>query len=231
MENVFLGCFAFGALFTVASGVIGLAGSASAGHGLDVSHLGHFGHGGHGQPTGHVGSGHGHGAGHSAHQNGHAEYAHGRLPLFNVSSLLAFLTWFGAAGYLLSRFAGWPLVAAIPAATAAGVGGWLLMALFLAQVLAGEREMDPREYRLAGTIARVTVSIPANGVGEIVFTKAGVRRSEAARSLHSLPIPRDTEVLILDYARGIASVQPWNEILARRQSQALEQGVPPGSGA
>jgi membrane protein implicated in regulation of membrane protease activity len=221
METVFLGCLVFGVLFTVASVVIGLAGST--GHGVDV------GHDGHGAPDGHPGNGHGHAAAHSVHQDGHSDHSHGRLPLFNLSALLAFLTWFGAAGYVLLRFAGWPLATALPAAVAAGVAGWLLIAFFLARVLAGEREMDPREYRLAGTIARVTVSIPADGAGEIVFTKAGVRRSEAARSLHGLPIPRDTEVLIVDYARGIASVQPWDEMVAGRSSETLELRFPPGS--
>jgi hypothetical protein len=226
MENVFLGCFAFGALFTVASVVLGLV--SSAGDGLNGSDSGFSGHE---AASGDVGNSHGHAAAHPIHQDGHPDRAHGGPPLFNVSSLLAFVTWFGAAGYVLLRFTGWPLVAAFPAAVAAGVAGWLLIALFLARVLAGEREMDPREYRLAGTIARVTVSIPANGVGEIVFMKAGVRRSEAARSALGLPIPRDTEVLIVDYARGIASVQPWDEMVAARSPEMLEQRVPPASGA
>jgi membrane protein implicated in regulation of membrane protease activity len=226
MENVFLGCFAFGALFTVASVVIGQAGSMGHGHGGL-----HFGHAGHGAPAGHSGSGHAHAAAHPVHQDGDPVHPHGGLPLFNVSSLLAFLTWFGAAGYLLSRFAGWPLLAVVPAAVVAGIAGWLLIALFLAGVLAGEREMDPREYRLAGTLARVTARIPSDGAGEIIFTKAGARRSEAARSVNGLPIPRGTEVLIVDYARGIASVQPWEEIVAGSRTEALEQGVPPASGA
>ena len=61
--------------------------------------------------------------------------------------------------------------------------GWYLVARFLGLVLAGEREMDPDDYRLEGTVSQVTVSIPAGGTGEVVFSKAGARRSEAARAM------------------------------------------------
>ena len=139
---------------------------------------------------------------------------HQTLPILNASSLLAFLTWFGAAGYLLTRFAGWPLGVALGGGLIAGALGALAVALFLRKVLAGEQVMDPRAYRLEGTVARVTVTIPANGAGEIVFTKAGARRSEAARSLSGRPAGRDTEVVILDYEHGVATVQPWAEFVA-----------------
>ena len=47
-----------------------------------------------------------------------------------------------------------------------------------------------------------------------MFTKAGTRRSEGARSRTGQPIARGTEVVILEYARGIAFVQPWDELMA-----------------
>jgi hypothetical protein len=136
------------------------------------------------------------------------------LPLLNFSSVVAFLTWFGAAGFGLLHFAAWPLLPALVLALVAGLAGALLIAVFLERLVAGERgEMDVSEYRLPGTLARVTVSIPATGVGEILFSKGGVRRSEAARSLTGRPIPRATEVVILQYGRGVAGVQPWKELL------------------
>lgn len=97
----------------------------------------------------------------------------------------------------------------------------MAIALFLARVRAGEREMDPEEYRLKGTVARVTVRIPPDGVGEIIFSKAGVRRSEAARSLRGEPIGRDTEVVIVEYVRGVAKVVPLEESLRRVRERTL----------
>ena len=38
---------------------------------------------------------------------------HRALPLLNFTSLVAFLTWFGAAGYAALQFAGWPLAGAL----------------------------------------------------------------------------------------------------------------------
>ena len=226
METFFLVCFAFGALFTAASVALGFAGSAL--------HVGHVGHAGHLDGGGHAAGGHGDvGGGHAGHHGVHTDGDSGQqmLPLFNVSSLLAFLTWFGAAGFVLMRFATWPAVFAAVGGVAGGLVGAVLIALFLARVLAGEREMDPRDYRLEGTIARVTVTIPAGGTGEIVFSKAGSRRGEAARSLSGAPIPRGEDVVVIEYARGVAAVQPWDEFVARKRPEAVEQGTPPaGSG-
>lgn len=123
------------------------------------------------------------------------------------------MTWFGAAGYILVRFAGWPVPLVIAAAIFTGILGAILIALFLAKVLAGERTMDPRDYRLEGTVGRITISIPAGGAGEVVFSKGGVRRSEAARSVAGQAIARETEVVIMRYERGVAAVQPWDELV------------------
>lgn len=210
METFFLVCFIFGALLTLMSALLGFADL-----GLDLGHDGGIGPHGHDVTVGHDA------------QAGDAGTGHGPLPILNVSSLLAFLTWFGATGYLLLRFAGWPLLGAVAVAVGVGVIGAVLIARFLAAIMASERVMDPRDYALEGTLARVTVSIPAGGVGEIVFTKANARRSEAARSVDNRAVPRGTEVVILEYERGIATVQPWNELLTGEEPGALEEPASP----
>jgi hypothetical protein len=190
METFFLACFVFGLLFTLLSLVLG-----------SVHIGGHFGH-----APGH---------GHSAHAEAHGD----QLPLLNASSLIGGLTWFGAAGYLLTRLGDWALPVAILGAIAIGAAGWYLVARFLGLVLKGEVEMDPDDYRLEGTVGQVSVGIPAGGTGEIIFPKAGSRRSEAARASNkSEAIARGTEVVITNYADGFATVQPWAEFLAERDS-------------
>ncbi len=245
METFFLACFAFGALFTLASVLLGVAGHAAG------SHAGHLPHGGHDALV--TGTPHAPAASdaapalHAMHAAasppatvpaaglaGEPGQAPGssagllwlaHLPLLNAAPVLALVTWLGATGYLLLRVTTWPLVAVSAAALLAGVAAALLMAAFLQKVLSGERVMDPREYRLEGTLARVTVSIPAGGTGEIVFTKAGRRRSEAARSLDGQPIARGTEVVIMRYARGVAGVQPWEALMA--STAASTPAAPP----
>ncbi|MBI4497060.1 MAG: hypothetical protein HY689_04060 [Chloroflexi bacterium] len=229
METFFLICFLFGALFTVVSVALGFVAHLSDGS------LGHLGHDGSGAHPAALGDG-GHlplgldppdALAHAPPPGEATAGGHARLPLLNVSSALAFLTWFGAAGYLLTEFAAWPALAALGAAVAAGGTGGTIVALFLGQVLAGERAMHQRDYRLEGTLARVTVSISAQGVGEILFTLAGARRSEAARSLSGRAIPRETEVVIIAYERGVATVQPWEEFVGRTPRESPQQGSPP----
>ena len=220
MENIFLACFAFGALFTLATVVFGFAGHGMAHLGHGAAHLGHavghVGHAGHGAVHG--------GHAHVQHLDPHVPGAHGdagrfdALPLLNASSVVGALTWFGAAGYLLVRLGDWALPAVVLGALLAGGVGWYLVARFLGLVLSGEREMDPDDYRLEGTVSQVTVSIPAGGTGEVVFSKAGARRSEAARALGGTPIPRGAEVVITSYKDGFATVQPWGEFLAARDT-------------
>lgn len=186
----------------------------------EVGHAGHLGHVGH-HEIGHVGhhemghAAHGHAQGHQATTQ-HGDTGHNQsvgLPIFSLSSLLAFLTWFGAAGYLLLAFAGWNVILAALVAIVAGAAGAFIIAMVLGKIMAGERVMDPRDYELEGTIARVTVGISAGGVGEIVFSMAGARRSEAARGIDNQAIPRETEVVVVDYSKGVAAVETWDELV------------------
>src|ERR1700687_5667809 len=124
MESIFLACFVFGALFTVASVVLGFAGHGAAHIGHSLGHLGgnggaaHIGHGGaahigHGGATdvgqggaAHVGHGHiGHDAATAGHSHGvHGEVPHSEnttLPWLNASSAVGALTWFGGGWHVL----------------------------------------------------------------------------------------------------------------------------------
>jgi hypothetical protein len=228
MEIFFLFCFLFGALFTVVSVLFGFAGSIGAhfpgGHG-DAPALSH----GHADASamshvlGHTdGGAHGHGVDHGAHATDHGDHPSplpllSRLPLFNPSALLAFITCFGAAGYILTHFAGWPSLPAVLVALIPGLLGDVIIAAVIAKIIASETIMRPIDYELEGTLGRVTISIPANGVGEVIFSKGGTRRSEAARSLNATAIPYDTEVVIVEYAHGVAIVVPYDEFIRRHE--------------
>jgi membrane protein implicated in regulation of membrane protease activity len=163
--------------------------------------------------------------GHIPHVGGHAhagsaDDGHAGLPLLNGSSLVGGLTWFGAAGYVLTRVSGFSLPLALISALAVGALGWYLVARFLGLILKGEVEMNPADYRLEGTVGRVSVAIPSGGTGEVQFEKAGTRRSESARTAAGRSLPRGAEVVITAYADGFATVQPWGEFLAEREALA-----------
>ena len=198
MALFFLGCFAFGLIFTVASFLLGALGS---GH-FHVPHL-HLG----GHP----------GAGDADHQAG--------VSVFNVSTISAFLTWFGGAGYLLSRYSGLTAVGIVAVAGVAGAaGGGIIFVTLSRYVLPRLTEMRPEDYQLPGTVARVSSPIRAGGTGEIVYTLAGTRRSDGARAVGGEGLERGVEVVIVRVERGIAYVERWDSYARRNQLPPGEAG-------
>ena len=196
-ENWYLVCFGVGLVLSVLACVGGF------GH-LQLGHfqLGHF-HGGH-FPPGHAHAGHLH-----AQASGHDS----SLSPLNGFTLLAFLCWFGGAGYLLRRFsplwgAGVFALAVISGLVGAGIIFW-----FLARVLLPhERVLSAEDTEMTGVLARVSSPIREGGTGEIAYSQCGARRAAAARSDAGAPIERDVEVVVLRYERGIAYVRPWSEL-------------------
>ena len=103
MTSLFLGCFAFGLIFTVAGFVIGALDGGSF-------HLPGFNFlGGHHSGSPNLGAGHGS----SGSGSGIT------ISPFNLSTAAAFLAWFGGAGYLLSRYSGLTTLLASPQLPAA----------------------------------------------------------------------------------------------------------------
>jgi len=153
----------------------------------------------------------GSGASHAlAHQDGASP--------FNTLSLLTFITWFGGTGYLLRTHTSLFVWIVVALAIVAGVAGGGAIFLLLAKVLLPHQTfLDPRDYDMVGTVARITVPIRAEGTGEVVYVKGGSRRADAARSERGVAIERGTEVVIVRYARGVAYVEPWSDFVARSE--------------
>lgn len=186
LDAILLGCFFFGLLFAVGSLVLGA---------VDIG-------------------GHGHGdAGGADAGNGGGHHDHAIGPL-NVSTILGFIAWFGGVGYLARNAAGWIAPAAVLVGLAGGIAGAYLIYLFLRKVIApADTAMNPHDYELPGTLARITSSIREGGTGEIVYEQAGYRQVSAARAVDGKALPRGTEVVIMEVRAGIAYVQPWSELI------------------
>ncbi len=238
----FLVCFFIGLLFTVASFFLGF------GHGADGVHAGGGDHHGHLS----IDHPHLHGGGHHVHLDGShtgagsgdvhgpaggpAESAAPRAPAtahadggpspLNLSTIMAFLTWFGGVGFMLRTYYGAWFLVALAVAGVAGFAGAAIVFAFLSRVLfASQSILNPEDYRLPGTLARVTSTIRPGGTGEIVYTKGETRQVSGARSLDGGAIARDTEVVIMRYEGGLAYVQPWEELF--RDDETPRNGVPP----
>jgi hypothetical protein len=215
LEGVFVFCFVFGAAVSLISFAMGAFGGGHGGHG-DAHGL-HGGHaGGHGAIGDSVHGVHTAGDGHAVADGGHGDHAAlhdghtGEPSPFNLTTITAFMAFFGGTGWVLYSSMGLGAAVALFLATVVGVAGGAVVFWFLVKVLvAGQTFMDPSESQMEGTIARVTMPMQDGGIGEIVFSREGTRRSEGARSATGVPIARGTEVVIVRYEGGLAYVEPW----------------------
>jgi membrane protein implicated in regulation of membrane protease activity len=130
----------------------------------------------------------------------------------NPSAIVAFLAWFGGAGYLLTQYyAVWYLLA-LGLAILAGFTGAAIVSWFLVKVLLPhEVELHDADFELAGTLAKVTSSIREGGTGEITYSLGGVRRCAGARSSDGKALEKGSEVVVARYDNGIAYVTRWEE--------------------
>ena len=194
MATFYLICFVVGLAFSVLS----LLGGGHVFARLHLPAHWHF-------PRGAVGHGGAHpGAPHAAG----AAVSH-----FNFFTLMAFLAWFGGAGYLLTRYSGFWFLLALGLASVSGLAGASIVFWFFAKVLlAHETYLDPADYDLVGSIGHIGSPIREGGTGEIIFPLAGARRVMGARSEDGRALGRGSEVVITRCDRGLAYVRLWDEL-------------------
>jgi hypothetical protein len=193
-ENWYLICFGVGLVLSVVAFVGGF-GHLQFGH----LHMGHF----------HLGQAH------ASHLHTHAPHGghDSSLSPLNGFTMLAFLCWFGGAGYLLRRFSPLWGMGVFALAVLSGLAGAGIIFWFLARVLLPrERVLLAEDTEMTGVLARVSSPIREGGTGEIAYSQGGARRAASARSDAGAPIERDVEVVVLRYERGIAYVRPWSEL-------------------
>ena len=197
-ETFYLVCFLAG-LFLSALSLLG-----GMGHFGGHVHIPHAGHIPHGLPHG----------GHLPQGGQAAGTAQGgaNVPWWNAFSIMVFLCWFGASGYLLTRYGGFVAGVVLVLAAACGVAGGAIIFLFLTRVmLPHERELTAEETEVAGVVGRVSAPIRAGGIGEIVYEQLGARHSAPARSEDGIPIQKLEEVFVVRYEKGIAWVRRWED--------------------
>lgn len=155
--------------------------------------------------------------------------------VLNVSSLLAFLTWFGGVAYLFRNGAGWAAALSLGMGVLGGLVGAAIVGWFLRTIVRSETGiLNPGDFDRVGVLARVTSGIRSGGVGEIVFEQAGSRVVASAMSESAVAVPKGTEVVILRVERGMAIVAPFDDLLATSSGAPASrahgsEGAPPGT--
>jgi hypothetical protein len=154
------------------------------------------------------------GAGHLTHGSSgvKAGQATASIPWWNTFSIMIFLCWFGAAGFLMTRHGGFVASVVLVFAAVCGVAGGAIVFFFLAKVmLPHEHELTADETDVVGVVGRVSAPIRAGGTGEIVYEQLGARHSAPARSEDGGSIEKQEEVFVLRYEKGIAYVRRWED--------------------
>jgi hypothetical protein len=135
------------------------------------------------------------------------------VPWWNAFSIMIFLCWFGAAGYLLTKYGSFVAGLVVVLAAICGLAGGAIIFMFLTKVLMPhERELTAFETDVVGVVGRVSSAIRSGGTGEIVYEQLGATRSAIARSEDGEAIGRQEEVYVIRYEKGIAYVRRWEEI-------------------
>jgi len=158
-------------------------------------HGGHAGTGGHGVPV----------KGAGARAGSHVSW-------FNASTIMAFLAWFGGAGYILTRGSHLVGVLCLTIAAFAGlVAGAIVYRFMLKLTRAGDSQMFDADYRIEGCVGTLSMPIREKGTGEVIFSLGGVRRCAGARSEAGEVVEKGAEVVIERYDKGIAYVKRWDD--------------------
>jgi hypothetical protein len=72
--------------------------------------------------------------------------------------------------------------------------------------------LDPADYDMIGVLGKVASPIRPGRTGEMIYSRAGSRRCAAARSEDDSEMPRDTEVVVTKFEKGIVYVRRWDEL-------------------
>jgi membrane protein implicated in regulation of membrane protease activity len=196
-ENFYLVCFLVGFILSLLSFLGGSRLHLPKGLHAHAGHVGHAGHGG------------GHG---------------GEASPFNFATLTAFLTWFGAAGYLLTKYSSIFAVLALGLAFLTGLAGAAAVFWFLVKfMLAHDYQLDPADYDIIGMLGRISSPVREGGTGEMIFSQNGVRRAASVRSDTGEAIAKDAEVVVTRYEKGVAYVRLWDELTETSTASSTER--------
>lgn len=205
-ETFYLVCFLAGLMLSFISL---LGGMGHFGGHVHMPHV-HIPHGAH-LPHMHSGT-----AGvHAAHAGSGNTGARGggQVPWWNTFSIMIFLCWFGAAGFLLTKYGSFVAGVVVVLAAICGVAGGAIIFTFLTRVLMPhERELTADDTDVVGVVGRVSSPIRSGGTGEIVYQQLGARRSAIARTEDGQAIGKDDEVYVIRYEKGIAYVKRWEDL-------------------
>ncbi len=199
-ESFYLVCFLAGLMLSFVSLLGGMGHFGGHVHAPHLPHAGHMGHMPHG------------GVSHSAGASSGGATGP-EVPWWNAFSIMIFLCWFGAAGFLLTKYGSFVAGIVVVLAAICGLTGGVILFMFMNKfLLPHERELTADETDVVGVVGRVSSPIRAGGTGEIVYQQMGATRSAIARSDDGAALAKEVEVYVIRYEKGIAYVKRWEDL-------------------
>ena len=127
---------------------------------------------------------------------------------------MIFLCWFGAAGYLLTKYGSFVAGVVVVLAAICGLAGGAIIFMFLTKVLMPhERELTADETEVVGVVGHVSSPIRAGGTGADCVSATGrdaIGKSRAQKTARRLA--KEEEVYVIRYEKGVAYVKRWEDI-------------------
>jgi hypothetical protein len=126
-----------------------------------------------------------------------------------------FLFGFGFFGYFFHNLTNLAMSLTLLLASGGGVVVAGVLMLLIGRIFAGSEgstELDVADR--TGMLGRVSITIPEQGLGEVIYTSpGGLRKSIPARGHNHQRLERDLEVVVIDFQQGIAEVDTWENVM------------------
>nr|WP_093061648.1 NfeD family protein [Psychrobacillus sp. OK028] len=130
--------------------------------------------------------------------------------IFNPTTILSFLLFICASGFILLKLTDWDeKIIIVAALLISGILTFLLYFFILVPLASAEVSTAYTNESLQGQIGRVIVPIPSDGFGEIVIETVSGVISKRAAGYDKEEIEYDKQVLIIDVEDGTFLVKEY----------------------
>ncbi|HLG62677.1 MAG TPA: hypothetical protein VKY19_12130 [Ktedonosporobacter sp.] len=246
LSLLFIFSFLFGLLFLIVTAFLGGIGQ---GHHVGGHHI-HI--GGHGAPHVHAHTSHAvHG--HAGHTNAsHAQAAHAQaahngqagqkvgkpapataqahvnilsyLGYINPLSLAIFLVGFGFFGYVFHNSTALALPLALALSGLSGLVIAIILLMTIDRLFGGYEGSTMQDVSdRTGLVGKVNITIPENGIGEILYVSpGGMRKSVPARTVDGRRLESNQEIVVVNYQAGVAEVDTWDRVISQGEPEDLD---------
>jgi hypothetical protein len=169
----------------------------------------------------HVATHTGQSATHTTHQN--ADGSHfSVLAIVNPLNIALFLIGFGIFGYVLNASNAFALPVLIALACIGALVIATVLIIALNRVFGSATGITIQDVSdRTGLLGKVNMTIPQKGIGEIIYVSpGGMRKSVPARSVDGRRLEREQEIVVVNYASGIAEVDTWEHFINQDASSS-----------